>query len=274
MLDAGCGAGRLALMCAVRACRVVGVDFAESAIWIARLNARACGIDNVQYVVEDLDGHQSVLPYDVVTLVGTLEHVPDPVETLRQINGHLRMGGTAVVSCPNFLNFRGHTYMTLLTLFGLPMSLADVRQVSYLDMRGWAAQTGFELVRTVGAFYRFAWDQKSVDDMIKRVPAALRDKDLGIPVDLEAYSEWLRSQVEVNRAYLSGLENRGLLKRISRKVGLHPRPLEGVDSSLWERMVQYLNEDTESDPYYSDVEPFCYQGGEGIYLLRKVSELS
>lgn len=272
-LDAGCGAGRLSLMCATRATAVVGVDFSEGAIAIASLCADACDVKNTSFVCEDLTRFSDPEPFDLVTLIGTLEHVPDPVESLRDLNRHLRPGGIAVVSCPNFLNFRGHTYMTLLTLFDLPMSLADVRQVAYWDIRAWAARTGFEHVASAGAIYRFAWDRKSIEDMIRRVPAALRDRDLGVTVDLPRYNAWLESMEEPNRAALEWLERQGVLRRIERRVTLSPRRPNGVDDDLWGRIQEYLCEDIEADPYWSDVEPLCFQGGEGIYLLRKSASL-
>jgi 2-polyprenyl-3-methyl-5-hydroxy-6-metoxy-1,4-benzoquinol methylase len=276
VLDVGCGAGRLALMCATRARQVDGLDFSEAAVHIARLNAQACGMDNVSFFVADLDRHQSLHPYELVTLIGVLEHVKDPVASLIQINGFLVDGGVAVVSCPNFVNFRGHTYMTLLTLFDLPMSLADLRQVSYLDMQHWCQETGFELYKSVGAIYRFGWDEKAIEDMIKRVPLAVRDKglDIDISINYESYNAWLRSQLDINRQYLGYLEAQGVLRRVQKVVEFHPEPVEGVAPDLWAKMCQYLDEDIESDPFYCEVEPFCYQGGEGIYLLRKVRDVN
>lgn len=274
ILDVGCGAGRLALMCATRARQVDGFDFSEAAIHIGQLNARACRIDNVAFFAADLDVYRNPDRYELVTLVGVLEHVKDPVVSLARINGFLVEGGTAVVSCPNFFNFRGHIYMTLLTLLKLPMSLADVRQVNYVDMRRWCQETGFELSKSVGAIYRFGWNEKAIEDMIKRVPLAVLDKKLGISIDYDDYNAWLRSQLDINHHYLSYLEAQGVLKRVQRVVELHPKPVEGVDPALWEKMCQYLSEDIESDPFYCEVEPFCYQGGECIYMLRKVRDIS
>jgi len=274
VLDAGCGAGRLALMCATKARHVDGIDFSEAAVGLARLNAKVCGITQVDFKVADLDTYTPPEAYDIMTLVGVLEHVPNPVNSLRSLNKLMKPGGTLVVSCPNFLNFRGNTYMTLLTLLGLPMSLADLRQISYLDIMSWCRETGFELTRGLGAIYRFGWDQKAIDDMIKRVPLAIRDKKLPIELDIEAYNSWLRSQYDINHKYLEFLEGQGLLKRIQRQVTLTPQQSSDLASDLWSKMSQYLNEDIEGDPYYSTTEPFCYQGGEGIYLLRKVGSVS
>nr|HID58374.1 class I SAM-dependent methyltransferase [Desulfobacterales bacterium] len=275
VLDAGCGAGRLSLMIATQADWVDGFDFSEAAIHIANLNAKACRIDNVSFFIADLDNYQSQNPgnYDLITLIGVLEHVKDPIISLRAINRLLKEGGTVVVSCPNFLNFRGYTYMTLLTLFDLPMSLADLRQVNYMDMQHWSKETGFEPYKSIGAIYRFGWVEKAVEDMIKRVPLAVRDKELSISINYEDYNSWLYSQLDFNRQYLSYLEVRGILKRIQRIAKLDPKPLEDIDPGLWTKMSQYLNEDIDTDPFYCETEPFCYQGGECIYLLRKVKDV-
>jgi 2-polyprenyl-6-hydroxyphenyl methylase/3-demethylubiquinone-9 3-methyltransferase len=275
VLDVGCGAGRLALMCATAADHVDGFDFSEAAVRIAELNARACNIENVSFFIAGLDDYQTAKRYEVVTLVGVLEHVKDPVTSLARVNGYLKEGGTAVVSCPNFLNFRGHTYMTLLTLFGLPMSLADLRQVSYMDMRRWCQATGFELHKSVGAIYGFAWGEKAILDMIKRVPLAVHDKEPSLPINYEAYNNWLHSQLDIHGRYLNYLETHGVLRRVKRVIELSPKtPLEGVEPDLWEKISRYLKEDIESDPFYCDVEPFSYQGGECIYLLRKVHDIA
>ncbi len=272
VLDVGCGAGRLPLMCGTLAREVHAFDFSEAAIFIARKNAEAVGQEHVQFWVSDMDFFENPdgQPYDLITLAGVLEHVPDPLATLRRLSSLLGNNGLLMVSCPNFLNFRGHTYMTLLTLLDLPMSLADLRQVSYMDIRRWASEVGFQVECCAGAIYRFAWDGKAVEDMIKRVPAAIGDKQLPIEIHFESYNQWLKSMVEINRWYLEFLESQGFLKRIVHPVRLEVAKRPDVDEELWGKMNQYLNEDIESDPYWSDIEPFCYQGGEVAYLLRKV----
>lgn len=270
MLDVGCGAGRLAIMAAHRAAETVGFDFSETAIAIARLNALSAG-RVVKFEVADIETfcQRADRTYDVITLVGVLEHVPDPPGTLRDLYRLLTPGGLLVVSCPNFLNPRGFSYMTVLTLLHLPMSLADLRQVDYMDIEQWCAETGFVLERVVGAIYRFGWDQKAAEDMIKRMPLAIRDAKLDLSFDYEAYNTWQRKIVRPNEQFLAWLEAQGALKRIQRGVEFVLQRPEGVDDALWERMSQYMAEDIVTDPFYSDVMPIAAMGGEGIYLLRK-----
>lgn len=270
LLDVGCGAGRLAIMAAYGGAEAVGFDFSASAIAIAELNSRSAGRP-VHFEVADIDTFAATAEqsFDLITLVGVLEHVQDPLSTLRDLQRLLKVGGLLVVSCPNFINARGFSYMTVLSLLHLPMSLADLRQIDYMDMEAWSAETGFTLERVVGAIYRFGWDQKAADDMIKRMPLAARDAKLDVAFDFEAYNDWQRKFVRPNQELLAWLEAQGVLKRIRRGVEIEITRPDGVDDTLWEHMRQYLSEDIESDPYYCDVAPFSAMGGEGIYLLRK-----
>lgn len=271
-LDLGCGAGRLPILCSHVADEVIGVDFSPKAIDLARLCAEIVSRDNISFQIGDVDGYcDDCLPesFNVVSLTGVLEHVPQPRETLIRAAELLAPGGLLVVSCPNFVNFRGATYMTLLSLFDLPMSLADLWQIDVEHIREWIPAAGLELEKTLGAIYRFAFDRKSADDMVKRVPLAIRDKKLDIDIDYQAYNNWLNRMAGFNRKYLDWLLGHGALKTITKPVTIQPGEVEGLPQEMAAKVAQYLEEDITSDPYYSDEEPFCYFGGEGIYLLRK-----
>jgi ubiquinone biosynthesis O-methyltransferase len=272
VLDVGCGAGRLAIMCAHHAVEVRGFDFSETAIVIADLNAASAGQD-VDFRVADIDtfcATSETASYDVVTMLGVLEHVEDPVATLRDISPLIRDGGTLVVSCPNFINPRGFMYMTLLTLFGLPMSLADLRQVDHMNLREWAAATGYGVEQVAGALYRFGWDEKAVADMERRVPLAVHDSGLDLPLDYERYGAWLERMAAPMTETLAWLESRGVLQRIRRALELRFERVVDVGDELWERMSRYMNENIEADPFYSTEPPFAYLGGECIYVLEKL----
>lgn len=64
-----------------------------------------------------------------------------------------------------------------------------------------------------------------------------------------------------------------MLHRTQTSIALRPQPVKGINPVLWAKMRQYLQEDVETEPYYSEVEPFCYQGGVGIYFLRKIKDM-
>jgi len=273
-LDLGCGAGRLAIMASFFTDHATGVDFSPSAIELACLCRSVARRSNTEFAVDTIEGYCQKYPglFDVITMVGVLEHVEDPLSTLKQVAARLKEGGTLVVSCPNFVNFRGATYMTLLTLFGLPMSLADLRQVDLLNIKEWAGQSGLTLKRTIGAIYGFAFTEKACSDMVKRVPLAVKDKKgyEAISPNYEAYNSWLKRSVWFNEKYVQWLFEKGILKRIRRQVRID-MDLSVVNDKheLLDRVTSYLKENIDSDPYYCDVPPFSHFGGEGIYFFKK-----
>ena len=271
VLDIGCGAGRLAIMCAHTAREVQAIDFSAAAIEIGELNATCAGT-KVDFAVADVDSFHDndVQEFDVTTMLGVLEHVEDPLSILKKINSLTRPNGTIIVSCPNFINQRGFSYMTLLTLLGLPMSLADLRQVDYMAMKDWCEKSGLTFEKTVGAIYKFGWGQKAAADMVKRVPLAVLDSGLEMAFNHSAYDQWIERMCRPTEEMLTWLESHGVLKHIHREIEICPTRKTGISDELWARITKYLSEDIESDPYYSDVAPFCYMGGEAIYILRKV----
>jgi len=270
-LDLGCGAGRLPIMCAHFAKEAWGLDFSKKAIEIAKLCAKSANKSNTHFVVNKIDPFcaETEEPFDVITTVGVLEHVPDPLVTMKNMASILKPGGLLVVSCPNFVNFRGATYMTLLTLLDLPMSLADLRQIDVEHIRKWTKESGLALENTMGAIYNFAFGEKAAKDMTKRVPLAVRDKGLAAGINYDAYQTWLERMTIFNDDYLKWLQNHDVLKAIERPVHIEMHQPEDVPDELAGNIKQYLTEDFTTDPYYSDVAPFCYFGGEGIYFLRK-----
>ena len=74
---------------------VLGTDFDERAVEVARgrgLDVRCGGVESVR---EDAEG------FDAIYLGHVLEHVPDPLALFRECAGMLREGGAMVVLTPN-----------------------------------------------------------------------------------------------------------------------------------------------------------------------------
>lgn len=97
MLDVGCGSGDILVLAAERGLQVTGVEFAPEAVAYAR---EARGLDVRQGTLEDARFEDA--SFDVVTMWHVLEHVPDPVGTLREVRRVLKPGGAVVVQVPNY----------------------------------------------------------------------------------------------------------------------------------------------------------------------------
>ncbi|HVL16105.1 MAG TPA: class I SAM-dependent methyltransferase [Gemmata sp.] len=100
LLDFGCGGGGFLARMAALGWRVTGLDVAEDVVEAVR---REHGFDAVAGTLP----HPDLPPasFDVVTMWQSLEHVHDPLTTLRAALRLLAPGGWLVVAVPNFEGF-------------------------------------------------------------------------------------------------------------------------------------------------------------------------
>ena len=101
LLDVGCGSGDWLVSMRELGWEVTGVDFDENAARVGRQKGLTvnCGALEQQKFASD--------SFDAVTLNHVIEHVPDPVGTLRECIRILKPGGQLVVFTPNGLSL-GH----------------------------------------------------------------------------------------------------------------------------------------------------------------------
>jgi len=99
VIDVGCGGGILAEAMAERGARVTGIDAAERPLKVAQLHLYESGrsVDYRLVTVEDLAAERPS-SCDIVTCMELLEHVPDPMSTIRSCATLLRPGGAAFFS--------------------------------------------------------------------------------------------------------------------------------------------------------------------------------
>ncbi len=103
LLEIGCGAGGMLRSLTDLGWETVGIDFDENAVLAAQrqdLDARTGDLANQNF---------SEGSFDVVLMNHVIEHLPDPVATLKGIDRILRNGGRLVGLTPN-ANSWGHEY--------------------------------------------------------------------------------------------------------------------------------------------------------------------
>lgn len=96
LLDMGCGDGSFLGAAKSRGWEVNGIEVAEVA---ARRAEAKVGVGRILQSLEAAQYQNHC--FDVVTLWDVIEHLPDPVGTLRQLVRILRMGGKVIISTPN-----------------------------------------------------------------------------------------------------------------------------------------------------------------------------
>ncbi len=102
VLDIGCGGGLLAELLARHGAQVCGIDLAPAMIEVARLHAHETRlpIDYRLCSAEELAA-SGAGPFDVITCMELIEHVPSPAALLAAIRSLLRPGGELFVSTIN-----------------------------------------------------------------------------------------------------------------------------------------------------------------------------
>lgn len=95
LLDVGCGIGVFLQAVKDVGLNAVGVDMSKSAV----IYARSHGLDVRLGKIEDLPLKRE--SFDVITLFQTIEHIEDPIKTLKKIHTLLRRGGILVMTTPN-----------------------------------------------------------------------------------------------------------------------------------------------------------------------------
>jgi 2-polyprenyl-3-methyl-5-hydroxy-6-metoxy-1,4-benzoquinol methylase len=101
VLDVGCSSGYLAAPLAARRNTLVGIELDAAAAREAQSFCEQVLVGDV----ETMDLPFEAGSFDVVLLGDVIEHLRDPVETLRRLRRFLRPGGRLVLSTPNVANW-------------------------------------------------------------------------------------------------------------------------------------------------------------------------
>ena len=104
VLDVGCGNGEFLVRMKAYGWDVAGVDFDSAAVE----SAKRIGMDVRLGTLEQVDFRPD--SFDAITLNHVIEHLHDPVETLRQCRRVLKPGGTVWINTPNVQSWGSERY--------------------------------------------------------------------------------------------------------------------------------------------------------------------
>jgi len=172
-VDVGCGTGLFAFLAAKKGANVLGIDYSNEAIKVAK---EKHVLHNLIYnnadVTKNLKGK-----YDVIVSIGTLEHMDRPYDMLKFFKRHLKQYGKIIITSPNWTNPRGYILMTLYHLFNAPITLADLHYLTPIDFQHWAKQLNMKLKwRTIDKSW--AHGEVLIQDFRRRLPNVLSDAKL------------------------------------------------------------------------------------------------
>ena len=200
ILEIGCGEGRLASMMSYAGAKSIdAIDYSQQAINLCKDNIK---IKNINYICGNYKELEK--KYDVVVMQGVLEHLDEPFEELKYIHDNmLKEGGTIVTSSPSFLNPRGYVWMTLQTLFDIPMSLTDLHFLCPFDFEEFCEKNNCSLEIKSG-YQDWGSGEGMIKDFNKRLRNALRDAEMD-NTKVDKLLNWLaKSTSYFNRYQYSG----------------------------------------------------------------------
>lgn len=104
ILDMGCGPGTFLGHYSSGFRRAVGTDLARPQIEFAR---KRYGSERVRFENSDVAAFAQGEQFDAITSIEVIEHLPagETQSFLRSIHGHLKPGGTLVLTTPNYRSF-------------------------------------------------------------------------------------------------------------------------------------------------------------------------
>ena len=174
LLDVGCGAGQLLLRARFKGYHVEGIDpDLQSVVFVEG----ALGIPARAGSFELLDKDER---FDIISMMGVLEHINDPSRFLRAACAHIRDGGEILVGVPNVesLNRR----LSRISRHDWDMFLEPGHLYHYgpATLRKLAWNVGLDMAR---------WSTATI---------AIRGKIPLLPTRIPTIERWVRSAVQSN----------------------------------------------------------------------------
>jgi 2-polyprenyl-6-hydroxyphenyl methylase/3-demethylubiquinone-9 3-methyltransferase len=157
VLDVGCGGGLLSESLAAKGARVTAIDLAPELLKIARLHQLESGV-NVDYRLSPVEALLDAGdgPFDAITCMEMLEHVPDPGSVIAACARLLKPGGRLFLSTLNrtpaafALAIVGAEYIARV----LPKGTHQYRDfIKPSELGAWLRATGMELEDVSGLVY-------------------------------------------------------------------------------------------------------------------------
>ncbi len=147
VLDVGCGSGRYSIEFARRGAEVVGLDFAQGMIDLARQTAEADGVgDRCSFEQADFLTWSEPQKFDICLGIGFFDYIDEPGTFLEKMRGIVRE--RAIFSFPIRWTLRSPTRWMRLKMNDCPVYFYDEAAVMrLLRESGWSSLTVHHLSR-------------------------------------------------------------------------------------------------------------------------------
>ena len=190
VLEVGCGTGFFAYTAAKKGGKVLGIDYSIEAIEIAKSQYSHRNLD-----FKNMDVSKIKEKFDVIVSNGTLEHMDDPLKTLKLFKRHLNPNGCIIITSPNWTNPRGYMLLTLWYLFKAPITLVDLHYFTPIDFQNFAKKLKMKMIWKT---FDKSWSHGDVliEDFKRRIPNVLRDAHLpNNKKRIDSFIKWIKTNI-------------------------------------------------------------------------------
>lgn len=173
-LDFGCGTGALVHHLNKKNWEAYGVEPSEKA-------------RNFSAIKKRLYPSLEKLPetnFDTIALWHVLEHLPDPVSSLKEFNARLNQGGYLFLALPNFNSFDAKYYQDSWAAYDVPRHLWHFSATGITQL---CNQSGFELVECKGLLFDAFYVCYLSEQHQKSKAAFLKGISVGLWSNLSAF---------------------------------------------------------------------------------------
>ncbi len=150
VLDVGCGNGMLGLSIKAKypSCKVVGIEYADSAVKLASEK-----LDDVWKInLNELSSEDIIGEFDLIICADVIEHLLDPESCLQTLRSKMTTNGSIIISIPNI----GHWSVLLPLLVDDRFTYTDqglldkthVHLFTYTEMKLMLSRCNLQIVKT------------------------------------------------------------------------------------------------------------------------------
>jgi len=169
ILDVGCGSGYMGYLIKKinRNASLTGFDISEYAVGMAQSYDKVYLLDIDKEDIPENSGY-----FDMVVCGDVLEHIYDVDHCLNEMKRVLKVGGTAIITAPNFSYWK---YRLVCLLGGIPSILLDHRHLHAFNHE-------FLFNKCVDEKYYISYSARSKRDIVTKVAEKMFNKTIVLVV--------------------------------------------------------------------------------------------
>lgn len=115
--------------------------------------------------------------FDLIFLVGTLEHFNKPRNLLRLIKKRLKKNGKLILTYANYYNPRGLVLLTLKNLLNMEVSLSDKYEYAPNEVENFLKQLKFKSISSKSIRHTAGYKNLAFRDLEQRLPKVIKNID-------------------------------------------------------------------------------------------------